>query len=89
MFFTHSFQFRMILELFDQKDGLRKLLNYVLFHDRREFHYCTECAVVFQISTLTILQVENPESGVMDGLSEDQMYQSRQAVRNVCTALRK
>lgn len=29
MFFTYALQFRMILDRFDQHDGLRRLYNYV------------------------------------------------------------
>ena len=32
MFFTMSFSFRVILDLFDQQDGLRKLINVVRAH---------------------------------------------------------
>ncbi|MFH4974522.1 hypothetical protein AB6A40_001231 [Gnathostoma spinigerum] len=65
MFFTHAFRFRPVLERFDAKNGVVRLLNY--------------------ISTLKLLSGKEDE---IDGMSDEVLYSSLQAVKTSCAAFR-
>lgn len=91
MFFGLSFQFKIILDEFDNQDGLRKLYNVVsecipfdvyLFFSRKIvfFFYRISCV---QISVLPILGSED------HGLNDDEECAARQMIRHVSVALKK
>lgn len=98
MFFSISFSFRAVLQLFDRQDGLRRLVNLVrtkFFIDSNmnilspvfsgNLYMLVGLLLFMQISTLEILNTENEVSL----MSDDQVFSSRQTAKHTCMALRR
>ena len=86
MFLSISFSLRALLQLFDQQDGLRRLVNLVSRRSCRSLSASGGLTgACLQISTLEILSMENQASS----LSEDQVFSSRQTAKHTCMALRR
>ncbi|XP_074598714.1 lisH and WD40 domain-containing protein mahjong isoform X2 [Brevipalpus obovatus] len=64
-----TFQFRIVLDIFDSKDGLRRLLNAIYL--------------------LNVFPENNPETEEVVVVNEDELITKKQAVRQVCTALKR
>lgn len=92
MFFSLSFQFKVILDEFDAQDGLRKLYN-VVSTQLQEKPSKTINHLIFlfcrQISVLKILDPSHNDSDNASVINEDVECASRQMVRHVCVALKR
>lgn len=90
MFFGLSFQFKIILDEFDNQDGLRKLYNVVSdvsthldCRQRKLYIFSVHLFLKSQISVLPILSTEEHT------LNDDEECAARQMIRHVSVALKK
>jgi len=80
IFFSLTFSFRSILEEFDSKDGLQKILNQV--YSTLGLHY-----FVFTFELLQISMIDLFSSNAT--YSEDEIFTKRQYAKHVCFALKR
>lgn len=90
MFFSISFSFRVVLQLFDQQDGLRRLVNLVgsQTSTRSRNASVTSRDLLLLLPQISTLEILNPEDNV-SVMSDDQVFSSRQTAKHTCMALRR
>lgn len=89
MFFGLAFQFKIILDEFDNQDGLRKLYNVVssimLPYGSTDIFVLEFFYFWFRFEQISVLPILGDEHS----LNEDETCAARQLIRHVCVALKK